>query len=156
MNLERGEVAALLKQQATLLDVKVLADGPNYTYFLEIDSKQYQACTLSSSSDYFHYRLNLDRPHITAIVVGEHTTCAPLPVLALDEGYFYAPGEIPRWYNPTAKRTRKNAMVIVGGLLSGVDEAWEQVEAMRPSTRYRYLARMQSFLSAKQGRQLAV
>jgi hypothetical protein len=154
MNLERSEVAALLQQQATSLQVTVLSLGMNSE--LEIDGTRYQACVLSKSSDYYRYRLNIHGTSITMLVVGGHDTRVHIPVLALDEGYFYAPAEAPRWYDPDAVRTRKDAMVVIGGLLSGVEEAYRQVEQMKRSTRYCYLARMREYLNTKQGRQLVV
>jgi len=156
MNLERHHVAALLKQQARSLEVEILAEGQNYIYEVMVDETRYVACLLSASRDYYGYRLNLSRLDLTMLIVGEHDTRVSVPVLALDEGYFYAPAEAPRWYKPDAIRTRKDAMVVVGGLLSGVEEAYEQVRDMKRSTRYLYFARMREYLSAKQGRQLVV
>jgi hypothetical protein len=155
MKLQREKVAALLKQQAPLLNVKVVQEGGDATFQLEIDEKQYYACCLSSSSDYYYQRLNLNHEHITMLVVNEHLTCTPIPVLALDEGYFYAPAEFPRWYDPEVRRHR-NSMVVIGGMLSGVQEAYTQVNDMKSYKRYRYLARMDEFLSNRQGRILAV
>ncbi len=154
LNLQRQEVAALLQQHAQGLQVSILSLG--LTSELEIDGTRYLACLLSCSCDYYHLRLNISSPHITMLVVGEHNTRVPLPVLALDEGYFYAPSEAPRWYNPDGKRTRKDAMVVVGGLLSGVEETYQQLREMKRSTRYRYLAFMRQYLHAKQGRKLIV
>jgi hypothetical protein len=156
MRLQRDEVAALFRQQAHVLDIEVVQELPNYLYEVMIDETAYIVCALPRSSDYYHCRLNLTASHVTALVVATHDTRVSMPVLALDEGYFYAPSEAPRWYQPEMPRTRKQAMVIIGGLLSGVEEAFQQVNAMKPSTRYRYFAHMRSFLSFRQGRQLIV
>ena len=156
MTLTRDEVAALLMQHAPSLRVDILAGRHGLTYELDVDGTRYLACVLSSSRDYYTHRLNILAPHLTMLVVGQHDTRVILPVLALDEGYFYAPTEPPRWYTPDNKRTRKDAMVIIGGLLSGVEEAYEQLREMKPSTRYRYLALMRHYLTVKQGRQLSL
>ena len=156
MNVTRDEVAALLLQHAPSLRVEIVSARHGLTYELDIDGTRYLACALSASRDYYGYRLNRLAPHLTLLVVGRHDTRVILPVLALDEGYLYAPTEPPRWYMPDAKRTRRDAMVVVGGLLSGVEETYEQVRQMKPSTRYRYLALMRHYLNVKQGRQLTV
>ena len=156
MHLERYQVAAFLKQQARSLKVEILSEGQGYTCDVQVDETRYLACVLSASRDYYNFRLNISGTHITMLIVGEHNTRVSIPVLALDEGYLYAPTEAPRWYSPDAVRTRKDAMVVVGGLLSGVEEAYEQVRNMKPSTRYLYFARMREYLSLKQGRQLVV
>ena len=156
MHLARSEVAVLFLQQARSLQVAIVQEENGYTYNVEVDGVAYHACVLSSSRDYYDYRLHIHSPNVTMLIVGEHTTRVTVPVLALDEGYFYAPTEAPRWYTPDAPRTLKDAMVVVGGLLSGVDEAYQQLHEMKRSTRYRYLARMREYLSRKQGRQLVV
>lgn len=156
IHLTRDEVAALLMQHAPSLRVEIVAKQHGLTFELDVDGTRYLACVLSASRDYYTHRLNILAPHLTMLVVGHHDTRVILPVLALDEGYLYAPTEPPRWYTPDTKRTRKNAMVIVGGLLSGVEEAYEEVSQMKPSTRYRYLALMRHYLTVKQGRQLSL
>lgn len=156
-NLHREAIAALLKQHASALDIQIVSTGPNYRYDLEIDGKRYRAVALSSSRHYYDYRLHLiSTSPIEMLVVGAHDTRTSLPVLALDEGYFYAPYEAPRWYEPDAVRTRKDAMVVIGGLISGVEEEYTRLNQMKRTTRYRYLAQMNTYLSLKQGRQLVV
>lgn len=155
MKLQREEVAALLKDQAPLLNVKVVQEGEDATFILEVDEKVYTACCLSTSNDYYHQRLNLEGLHIEMLIVGEHLTCVPIPTLALDEGYLYAPAEFPRWFDPDTRKHR-NSMVLIGGLISGVEEAWELVNKLERPTRYRYIARMKRFLKNRQGRTLAV
>ncbi len=156
MHLARSEVSVLFLQQARSLQVTIVQEENGFTYTVEVDGVAYHACVLSTSRDYYEYRLNISSPHITMLIVGGHNTRVSLPCLALDEGYFYAPTEAPRWYTPDAARTLKDAMVVIGGLLSGVDEAYQQLQDMKRSTRYRYLARMRAYLSLKQGRQLVV
>lgn len=156
MNLTRSEVSVLFLQQARSLQVTIVQEVNGYTYTVKVDEITYHACVLSASRDYYDYRLHISGPHITMLIVGEHNTRVSLPVLSLDEGYFYAPTEAPLWYTPDAQRTLKDAMVVVGGLLSGVEDSYQQLQEMKRSTRYRYLARMRTYLSLKQGRQLVV
>ena len=156
MNLTRSEVSVLFLQQARSLQVTIVQEVSGFTYTVEVDGTPYHACVLSTSRDYYDYRLHISSSHITMLIVGEHNTRVTIPVLALDEGYLYAPTEAPRWYTPDAGRTLKDAMVVVGGLLSGVEDSYQQLQEMKRSTRYRYLARMRSYLSLKQGRQLVV
>jgi hypothetical protein len=156
MKLDREEVAALLKDQAAMLNVKVLHEGRNEaTFALEVDGEVYDACCLSTSTDYYRHRLNLYGDYVDMIVVGEHLSCVPVSTLALDEGYFYAPAEFPRWFDPEVKRHR-NSMVLIGGMISGVEEAWTIVNGLARATRYRYVARMKQFLKNRDGRKLAI
>jgi hypothetical protein len=157
MNVMRQNVAALFKEQAESLRVKIVAERAHaYLYEVEIDGERYLATVLAQSRHYYDFRFNLTAPHITLLVVYTHNTWTKHPVLALDEGYLYAPFEPPRWYSPNSPRTRKNAMVLVGGLLCGVDEAYQQLQRMKRQTRSRYLTRMSGYLKLKQGRYVAI
>jgi hypothetical protein len=68
--------------------------------------------------------------------------------------YLYEACELPHWYAPEQRFTRRGHMVFLRQLLSGVESGFQQLEKLPRSTRYRYLARMRRFMQNRARRPL--
>jgi hypothetical protein len=159
MLLDRDRVLSLLISHAEALRVHIVKAHHQYVLTLEVAGVSYRACLLSRSSDYYEKRMNLQPRPVSLLICAEHDSCVPLSVLALDEGYQYAPREVPHWYTPEKRFTTRGSRVFLGQLLCGMQAAFDELDdrhKMSRATKYRYLARLRAYLKRKQGRQIAV
>lgn len=112
--------------------------------------EELRALILSCSWDYWEYRLKLAAPALDLIVCSEHDSCVPVRTMELgSSGYTYAARELPHSYRPGAKRTKKTALIFLGALLSGDQEAFDLLKQLPPSTRKRYQHRLKGLLTEK-------
>ena len=90
-------------------------------------------------------------PEEYLLVSWRHNSVVPLPVLALDEGYLYAPYEFPHGFDLQAKLTKKSSKIFLGALLAGIQGAYDRLSSLPRSTRQRYERKLRS-VSVRPGR----
>ncbi len=159
MRLSREQTDALLHLHATSLQISNLTevDQHPFTYQLEYRGQIYTACVLSRSWDYWEHRLGVHAPHLSMLIVSKHDSCLPIPVLEIgSEGYFYKEKERPKFFDPRARRTKKTALVFLGALLSGDQQAFDALKRMHISSRKRCKRRLEGLLEERPGRPLLV
>lgn len=162
MLVERSYTMRLLLAQAPALHIRLEALRGGQCVRLSIGdtgtAEAYTAWLCERSSDYWTERVHLldIDGHINLVVCLKHDSCLPLRVLALDTGTLYGARNTPAWYTPEKRTTWTGSAVFLGQLLSGVAEAYQALDTLPRSTRYRYLARVKSTLKGKRGRPVRV
>lgn len=154
MQMNREQVLNLFLTHQAALHISVEKVFTSYVIQASVEGKSFRAVILVRSSDYWQQRLHLNRARVGLVIAYQHDTCLPCAALALDEGFLYAPGELPHWYTPDKRFTTRGHMVLLGQLLAGNDAGYQQVESLPRSTRYRYLAEVKRFMQNRQGRPL--
>ena len=111
--------------------------------------KTHYALVLSRSWDYWEYRLSFSAPAVSLVICSRHDSCLPIRVLEVgSSGYCYAPRDLPRDADPAGtRRTRKTALIFVGALLSGDQQAFDALDRMHLSSRKRYRRRLEQLLT---------
>jgi hypothetical protein len=154
MAIDRNQTLNLFLTHSHELQAQLEKVYTSYSLEVTVEGKLYRALILSHSSDYWKQRLHLHRQRPGLLIVYQHETCVPCATLALDEGYLYAPGELPHWYTPEKRFTTRGHMVLLGQLLAGQEAGYQQLASLPRSTRYRYLAQVKRFMSNRSGRPL--
>jgi len=155
--LNRQDTHNLLLAQLNSLELKVIAVSSRWLWEVELPDedgrKTYMAVILPTSFDWWRKRYHLAKHKPTLIICYEHTTCINVPVLALHDGYLYAPCHFPPWFHDYADRTtQKGKQVFIGALLSGVASAFDALDKLPRSTQYRYRNDLKSLRRKKRGR----
>jgi len=161
MRLSRDRTDTLFRihvAQGGLRDITDLKKLGKYTYQLRRDGESHRAIVLSRSWDYWEYRLSNSAPAISLVICSKHDSCLPVSVLEVgSSGYTYGPRDLPLDHDKHAKRTRKTALVFLGALLCGDQQAFDALSRMHPSSQKRYRRRLNDLLSKKrEGHQLYV
>ena len=119
---------------------------------------------LVRSSDFWEYRLHLAQAGAPSLVVCyRHDTCLPVPIIELESGHQYKMHEFPRQFNSFEdayqSRTRAGRLVIVGGLLCGMQAAYDLLAQLRQddkeSTARKYETNAHHYQKRRPGRQVA-
>ena len=152
--MDRGQTLNLFLTHSQALHVTLEKVYTSYSLEVAVEGKPYRALILSHSSEYWKQRLHLHRRQPGLVICYQHDTCLPCAALALDEGYLYAERELPHWYAPSKRFTRRGHMVLLGQLLAGVEAGFQQLATLPRSTRYRYLAEMKRYMQNRIGRPL--
>ena len=161
MRLSRDRTDTLFRTQAAqggLKDIANLVKLDKYTYQLTQQGVSYRAIVLSRSWDFWEYRLSSAAPAVTLVVCSTHDSCLPVSVLEVgSSGYTYAPRDLPLDFEPNAPRTWKTALVFLGALLCGDQQAFNKLSQMHPSSQRRCRCRLNRLLSDKrEGHQLSI
>ncbi len=113
---------------------------------------------LARSSDFWQYRLHLARSPLDLVVCYRHDTVLPITVVEIETGKHYTPHEYPNQFtsyeDAYQARTQAGRLTIVGGLLCGVQRAYDLVAALPESTRRKYENSAHDFQKRRRGRQL--
>ena len=152
--IDRGQTFNLFLTHSRALHVELEKVYTSYSLEVSVEGKPYRSLILSHSSEYWKQRLHLHRRRPELVICYQHDTCLPCAALALDEGFLYAPGELPHWFRPEKRFTTRGHMVLLGQLLAGNEAGFQQIETLPRSTRYRYLAEMKRFMQNRTGRPL--
>lgn len=121
---------------------------------------------LVRSSDFWEYRLHLPGKQSappTLVVCYRHDTVVPVPVIELETGHQYKAHEFPRQFTSFEEahqaRTRAGRLTIVGGLLCGMQAAYDLLAALRAdekeSTARKYESGAHRYQKRRPGRQVA-
>jgi len=115
---------------------------------------------LTRSSEYWSYRLHLQRTTPGLIVCYRHESVVPVHMLALEDGRDYDPEDLPGKYATLeavkAEHSRYAAKLFLGALLCGKKTAHDLLLKMPESTRRRYEYRMHTYQRRARGRPLNV
>ncbi len=113
---------------------------------------------LVRSSEFWHYRLHLARFPLDLIVCYRHDTVLPVTVVEIETGKHYTPHEYPHQFtsyeDAYKARSQTGRLTIVGGLLCGVQRAYDLVATLPESTRRKYENSAHAFQKRRRGRQL--
>lgn len=142
---------------------------------LDQNKKEYRCAVLARSSDWYSYSLNSPewQHGCTAVVVGTHDSCLPVPALALDAMRWYEAGEIRNIFGPIApmldenkklipdsfdraRCTRYGHNILVGCLMMGRPDALARLQTFNERTRFRIEAEIRKLHHRRQGRPLGV
>ena len=142
---------------------------------LDQNKKEYRCTVLARSSDWYGYSLNSPewQHGCTAVVVGTHDSCLPVPALALDVMRWYEKGEIRAIFGPLAPtvgpdgkaipdrfdKARKSAYghnMLIGALMMGKPDALARLQTFNERTRFRIEAEIRKLHHRRQGRPLGV
>ncbi len=143
---------------------------------LRLDTnKKLRCAVLARSSDWYTYSLNSPewQHGCTAVVVGTHDSCLPVPALALDVMRWYETGEIRAIFGPIAPTkgpdgkpvadrfdpARKSAYghnILIGALMMGKQEAIDRLQTFNERTRFRIEAEIRRLHHRRRGRPLVV
>jgi hypothetical protein len=119
---------------------------------------------LVRSSDFWEYRLHLARTPLDLVVCYRHDTLLPVTVVELETGKHYRPHDYPHQFTSFEQayqsRSRVGRLIIVGGLLCGVQRAYDLLDALRQagkeSTRRTYENSAHAYQKRRRGRQLSI
>ena len=133
--------------------------APHGTGFLATYAGQMaRGMALVRSSDFWHYRLHLARFSLDLIVCYRHDTVLPVTVVEIETGKHYQPHEYPHQFtsfeDAYQARSQTGRLTIVGGLLCGVQRAYDLVAVLPESTRRKYENSAHAFQKRRRGRQL--
>jgi hypothetical protein len=165
MRLSRDRTDTLFRTHVAeggLTDITDLVKLDKYTYQVtqKVSGQEvtYCAIVLSQSWDYWDYRLSNSAPAITMVVCSKHDTCLPVAVLEVgSSGYTYGPRDLPLDHDKDAPRSWKTALVFLGALLCGDQQAFNKLSQMHPSSQKRCRLRLNRLLTEKrEGHQLSV
>lgn len=121
---------------------------------------------LVRSSDFWEYRLHLPGKHNappTLVISYRHDTVLPVPVIELETGQQYKAHEFPRQFtsfeDAYASKSRAGRLTVVGGLLCGMQAAYDLLAALRAdekeSTARKYESNAHLYQKRRPGRQVA-
>ncbi|HVB20388.1 MAG TPA: hypothetical protein VNG51_00395 [Ktedonobacteraceae bacterium] len=134
--------------------------GNAFSALLNGKRQPVQGVVLVRSSDYWEYRLHMQRSSVGLVVCYRHDSVVPVHVLALEDGRDYECEDLPGKYASLdvvrAERSRHAAKVFLGALLCGKKAAHDLLLNMDESTRRKYEARMHRYQRRQPGRPLAV
>jgi hypothetical protein len=133
------QLRALLIAQAPRIPYRILDEGQA----IVTHWGQRATLFLTRSAEYWALRTRPD-PSSVLVICWEHNAYLPCPVFSLSEGYSYDPFSPPTWFDFHHKRTKRTAPVFRSALLTGIQEAYEQLAALPRSTRQRYLRSLAS------------
>ena len=138
---------------------EVKMSGHGLAFSCLLNGKSVRAVALVKSSDYWEYRLHLQRPSTTLVVCYRHDSVVPTHVLALEDGRDYEPEDLPGKYasiaDVAASLSRHNARIFFGALMCGKKAAHDLLQDMKESTRRKYEAKMHKYQRRQRGRPLA-
>ena len=129
---------------------------------------QARGIVLVRSSDFWGYRLHLARSPgqspLDLVVCYRHDTVLPTAVIELEMGNQYQPHEFPRQFSSYEQayksRSRAGRLTIVGGLLCGVQAAYDLLAALRQahkeSTARTYETSAHAYQKRRRGRQVSL
>jgi hypothetical protein len=151
----RELVDRLLLRLAPSLNLQVRPAG-RHLYQVQLDGRELLAMTLVRSSDYWRQRLHLATgPSIQLVICQRHDSILPLEVLDLLAGRSYDRYTAPLWFEQShRRRVAGTRMIVLGGLLCGLNEWYEAVERFPASTRRRYRAELRRLMQRRPGRPL--
>lgn len=155
--MNRAETFNLFLSHTTALHIAIDRVYSQFAMQITIGQDEtHRAVVLARSSDYWQQRIHLHRVRPSLVICFTHDTCLPCRVLALDEGYLFEIGQLPKWYTPEKRATERGCRVLLGQLLSGSEAGFQHLEKLPRSTRYRYLALMRRYMQNRAGRPLKV
>jgi hypothetical protein len=142
---------------------------------LDQNKKEYRCAVLARSSEWYSYSLNSPewQHGCTAVVVGTHDSCLPVPALALDVMHWYEVGEIRGNFGPiaptldpngkaipdrfdSARKTQYGHSILIGCLMMGRPDALARLQTFNERTRFRIEAEIRRLHHRRQGRPLGV
>jgi hypothetical protein len=161
MKLSRERTDTLFRihvSEGGLKDISNLVKLDKFTYQLVRDGVTHRALVLSRSWDYWEYRLSRSAPAVSMVICSKHDTCLPVAVLEVgSSGYTYGPRELPLDHHKDAPRTPKTALVFLGALLCGDQQAFDKLHQMHPSSQKRCRRRLSRLLTENRlGNQLII
>src|SRR5262245_43442970 len=133
--LDRESVLLMFLEHAPKLDAREIAPGRGpYTAHLTLKGQRYYALVLLRSSEYWGKRIHTYKHSLTLLIVYEHDSCIPFPVLCLKDGHLYDAYALTK--APT-KRNRYTASILLGQLMCGSKDAYDLLEHIPWQTKYR-------------------
>jgi|SRR5579859_32245 len=138
--------------------LELLERFTNYRYRLHDHARGVDvlATVLSTSFDFYAYRLNLHKQKVGMVICQHHNAALPLWVLELDTAMLYHPAavrdDLTRPREQRKKRTQEEVRVFVSQLVIGIDSAYDELQSMPERTRQRYLAMRTEYLRPRIGR----
>ncbi len=147
--------ALLLQQQDTLqLTVKAEYGGRLVGVLFAGQTEERLAWLCERSSEYHQHRVSvLDVNHIVALVIcRKHDSVLPVPVIDLAAHQRCDAFQLPHWYEPEMRATRRGSSVFLGQLICGIKSAYEQLATFPPSTQRRYRAKVKAQARGRRGR----
>ncbi|HEV2582821.1 MAG TPA: hypothetical protein VGT44_18325, partial [Ktedonobacteraceae bacterium] len=102
----------------------------------------------------------LARSAVEVLVCYRHDSVLPIPVVELESGNTDRPHEFPHVFTSYEEayhsRSKTGRLTIVGGLLCGVQRAYDLLETLPESTRRKYETSAHQYQKRRRGRQLAL
>jgi hypothetical protein len=152
---KREAAAYQFELQANKLYLSVKKRLTNYRYMLQDETRDQEltAMVLCNSWDYYEYRMNKGKQRVDLLIVQHHNAVVPLPVLSLDTGIEYTPGNVPDIGRANAKRpNHEETMLLVSKLLLEVDGVEAELKKLSPRSQQRYKQRCKEYLRPRVGR----
>lgn len=116
-------------------------------YSLVMEGKPYKAVVLLKSFDYYVKRYHLAKEAPTLVICFQHNTALPIHALAMRDGEFAKPFELPTAITDieSQRTTKLGHKVLMGMYLSGMRLAQDIVKHLPTTTRKRYIAEAEKF-----------
>jgi hypothetical protein len=151
--LDREGVATMLWQQADNLDITdIQASASPYSFFVTRQGKQQYVLILVRSSEFWTKRVHLSPVRPSLLIVWNHDSCLPVDVISLKTGVLS-----PAYSNQSIqKRSRCTSNILLGMLMCGMQSAYDMLEQLPESSKFRYLARVKALTKRPRGRPLKV
>jgi hypothetical protein len=117
-------------------------------------NEQYNAVVLVHSFEYYERRYHVAKQKPTLVLCFTHDTVVPVPVLSMKAGNYAEAYGVPEEIDDVAEQrwSKTGAQVLLGMYISGVRLAQTIVKELPPSTRNRYLQRVEDLGKRKRGR----
>ena len=151
----REAAARHFEVQADKLYLSIQQRLTNYRYRChdELRACDLTVMVLADSFDFYEYRLNSGKRRVDLLVVQKHNSVVPLRTICLSDSSEYQPGALPHIERDgRQRRNRDEVALFVSRLLLGSESAEQELAAMHPRTRQRYLKRRNEYLRPKVGR----
>jgi hypothetical protein len=148
------DVLRLLLARRDNYEISQIAHLKGRLYRVIMGEKHYTAVVLFSSFDYYQRRYHLAKQVPTLCICFSHDTVLPFPCLSLVKGNLALAYELPEKITDieTQRTSRTGSQVLLGMYLSGVRLAQDLVDSLPPTTRKRYLRRVEALGKRRRGR----
>ena len=123
-------------------------------WHVTMEGKPYTAVVLLKSFEYYEKRYHLAKEVPTLVLCFQHNTALPIHALALREGEFTKPFELPTEITDieVQRVTKQGHKVLLGMYLSGMKIAQDMVRNLPPTTRKRYLSEAETYGKRTRGK----
>ncbi len=151
----RAAIAKQFELQLPQYSFSIVEKLPNYKYRLEANGGNFLAIVLETSWQAYERRMIPMKYGIQIAIVGHHDCILPISVLDVSDGFFFAPGELPRLRAPGRRRTEDQARLLLSQIILGSARAEEELSKLSVRSQGRYRKAAALLLYPKRGRPYA-
>lgn len=152
--MKETDVLRMLLARRENYGVSSIAPVLGRVYSIVMNGEHYNAVVLVNSFDFYEKRYHISQNVPTLVVCHIHDTVLPVPCLSLRVGNFANTYELPESiYDIEAQRRGKiGSQVLLGMYICGLRSAQTLVNSLPPTTRTRYLEKVNRLGKRRRGK----